>query len=107
MDTIRSLIAEGRQKEAEELAMERFMSDPLRQKEYQPFCDLYLDFTAIDPDQVSSYRRALDLDQALVSVDFVHQDVRYHREYLTSYPHQAVVVNCSADQNGMIVSGHL
>ena len=102
LDTIRSLIAEGRQKEAEELAMERFMSDPLRQKEYQPFCDLYLDFTAIDPDQVSSYRRALDLDQALVSVDFVHQDVKYHREYLTSYPHQAVVVNCSADQNGMI-----
>lgn len=102
LDTIRKLIAEGRQKEAEELAMDKFMSDPLRQKEYQPFCDLYLDFGAVDPAEVESYRRALDLDQALATVDFSYQGVQYHREYLASHPHQAIAVHLSADKPGMI-----
>lgn len=102
LDTIRKLIAEGRQKEAEELAMDKFMSDPLRQKEYQPFYDLYLDFGAVDPAEVESYRRALDLDQALATVDFSYQGVQYHREYLASHPHQAIAVHLSADKPGMI-----
>lgn len=102
LEPIRRLLVEGRQKEAEELAMEKFMSEPLRQMEYQPFCDLYLEFGGIDPAAVQSYCRALDLDQALVTVDFAHQGVNYHREYLASHPHQAIVVHCSADKPGMI-----
>jgi alpha-L-fucosidase 2 len=40
LDEIRSLLFQGKQKEAEDLAMEKFMSVPLRQKAYQPFGDV-------------------------------------------------------------------
>ena len=57
---IRRLLFEGKQKEAERLAGERFMSVPLRQKAYQKFADLLIDFRhgEAKPDH---YRRTLDL----------------------------------------------
>ncbi|HOA53007.1 MAG TPA: glycoside hydrolase family 95 protein, partial [Thermogutta sp.] len=59
---IRRLLFEGKQEEATALAMEHFMSVPLRQMPYQPCCDLYLDFG--ENAKVSSYRRELDLSSA-------------------------------------------
>src|SRR5262245_13983622 len=44
LPTSRRLLAEGKQREAEALALEHFMSEPLRQKVYQPFGDLRLHF---------------------------------------------------------------
>ena len=41
---IRQLLADGKQKEAEDLAMKEFMSVPLKQKTYQAFGDLNLHF---------------------------------------------------------------
>lgn len=102
LDKIRSLIAEGRQKEAEELGMEVFMGNPIRQQSYQPFCDLYLDFPEINAEQVNNYRRRLDLEQAVADVEFVHNGVKYRREYLVSHPHQVIASRISADQDGMV-----
>src|SRR5215475_10829227 len=53
LDKIRELLWAGRQKEAEDLAMRDFMSVPLRQKAYQAFGDLELDFPAIADNQVT------------------------------------------------------
>ena len=94
LDTIRNLIASGKQREAEALAMEKFMSVPLWQKAYQPFCDLYLDFQGLNNKEIKSYKRQLDLDEAISSVSFEHQGVRYQREYLASSPHQGIFVRC-------------
>lgn len=102
LDTIRNLIASGKQREAEALAMEKFMSVPLWQKAYQPFCDLYLDFQGLNNKEIKSYKRQLDLDEAISSVSFEHQGVRYQREYLASSPHQGIFIRCDADQDGMI-----
>src|SRR5258706_12274734 len=44
LDKIRELLWAGKQKEAEALAMQEFMSVPIRQKAYQAFGDLLLDF---------------------------------------------------------------
>src|SRR5690349_9397198 len=41
---IRQLLFDGKQKEAEQLAMTNFMSVPLRQMPYQPFADSKLNF---------------------------------------------------------------
>src|SRR6516225_8764496 len=41
---IRDLLWAGKQKEAEALAMQEFMSDPIRQRAYQAFGDLRIDF---------------------------------------------------------------
>lgn len=102
LERIRELIASGAQQEAEALAMEEFMSIPLRQRSYQPFCDLHLDFVSLDADRIKDYRRDLDLEQAIANVSFQHQGVLYQREYLASKPHQAIFAHCSANQAGMI-----
>ncbi len=44
---IRDLLFAGKQKEAEDLAMQEFMSQPLHQRAYQAFGDLLLDFPGI------------------------------------------------------------
>jgi alpha-L-fucosidase 2 len=62
---IRQLLFEGKQKEAEDLAMREFMSVPLHQKAYQAFGDLLLDFSTVPEAEVTGYRRALDLDTAV------------------------------------------
>ena len=63
---LRQLLWDGKQKEAEDLAMKEFMSVPIRQKAYQPFGDIWLSFPSHTNAQ--NYRRTLDLDTAVASV---------------------------------------
>ena len=65
---IRQLLFEGKQKEAEQLAMEHFMSVPLGQMPYQPFGDLKLTFPGHE--KAESYRRELDLDTAIATTTY-------------------------------------
>ena len=96
---IRRLLFDDKQKEAEQLAMERFMSVPLRQMAYQPFGDLWLDFDDAKP---TEYRRQLDLDQAVANVSFRVGDATFTREVFSSYPDQVLVVRVSCDQPNRI-----
>src|ERR1700693_2490172 len=82
---IRELLFAGKQKEAEDLATREFMSVPLHQMAYQAFGDLLLEFPGIDEAAVTGYRRQLNLDTAVSSVQFVYQGVTYRREVLASY----------------------
>ncbi|MGQ9731524.1 MAG: glycoside hydrolase family 95 protein [Candidatus Zipacnadales bacterium] len=97
---IRRLLFEGRQREAEELAMREFMSVPLGQMAYQPFGDLWLHFPGIE--QVADYRRELDLDTAVTTTTYVAKGVTYKREVFASYPDQVIVVRISADRPGVV-----
>src|SRR5438046_132768 len=83
---IRELLWAGRQKEAEDLAMRQFVSVPLRQKAYQAFGDLELDFPDIPESGVTDYRRDLNLDTGIASVQFVYQGVTYRREVFANHP---------------------
>ena len=96
---IRRLLFEGKQREAEQLAMETFMSVPLRQRAYQPFGDLLLDF---GHDNVSGYRRELDLHRALTRVTYQAGGVGYTREVFASYPHNCIVMRISCDKPGAL-----
>lgn len=102
LETLRRLVAEGKQQEAEKLGQEVFMGDPAFQKAYQPFCDLYLDFTDLNPEEIEQYRRRLDLEQAVADVEFVYQNVKYRREYIASNPHQVIAAYLTADLDGKI-----
>jgi len=97
---IRKLLFEGRQKEAEKLASERFMSVPLRQKAYQPAGDLLLDFPANE--QASDYRRDLDIDSAIAAVSYKAGQGTWRREVFSSAPDQVIVVRLTADQKGRL-----
>ncbi|MGH9632373.1 MAG: glycoside hydrolase family 95 protein, partial [Bryobacteraceae bacterium] len=99
---IRELLFQGKQDEAEKLAMRDFMSIPLRQKAYQAFGDLLLDFPGVNEDGVSGYRRDLNLDTAVSSVEYVRQGIRHKREVFASRPLSAIVVRVSADKPAQV-----
>src|SRR5206468_1944444 len=95
---IRELLAQGKQKEAEALAMEEFMSVPVRQKAYQPFGDLRLHFPGHE--KAADYRRELNLFIAEASVRYTVDGVGFTRTIVASRPHNAIVVRLEADKPG-------
>jgi alpha-L-fucosidase 2 len=92
---IRQLLADGKQKEAESLAMAEFMSVPLTQKTYQAFGDLKLNFPGLT--EITGYLRELNLKNALCKVSYKSAGVNYTREYLASNPDQAIAIRLTAD----------
>lgn len=97
---IRQLLFDGKQKEAEKLAMEQFMSVPLRQMPYQPFGDLIIE--SAGHGTATDYRRELDLDQAVATTRYVVEGVTYTREVFSSHPDDVMVVRITADKPGKI-----
>jgi alpha-L-fucosidase 2 len=97
---IRRLLFEGKQKEAEQLAMRVFMSEPLRQRPYQPFGDLRFQFPGHD--RASDYRRDLNLDQAVARTSYKVGEVRFEREVFASAPDQVIVMRIATDKPGQV-----
>jgi alpha-L-fucosidase 2 len=97
---IRGLLFAGKQAVAEKLAMQEFMSVPVRQKAYQAFGDLLIDQKGVDG--ASKYRRDLSLDNALASVEFEKEGVRYKREVFASHPAGVIIVRLTASQPGKL-----
>ncbi|OUM94216.1 MAG: alpha-L-fucosidase [Thermobacillus sp. ZCTH02-B1] len=99
---IRRLIFEGKPREAERLAVAGLSGLPETQRHYVPLGNLLLTFGGIDPEAVERYERTLDLERAVVTVEFTHRGVRHRREYFASFPDQAIVVRLTADRPGQI-----
>ncbi|MCX5644684.1 MAG: glycoside hydrolase family 95 protein [Phycisphaerae bacterium] len=97
---IRQLLFEGKQKEAQQLATEHFMSVPLGQMPYQPFGDLKLKFAGHD--KVEAYRRELDLDTAIATTTYRCNGVTYTRQAFASFPDQVIVVRLECDKPGAL-----
>lgn len=99
---LRQLLWAGQQRAAEELAMVHFMSIPLRQMEYQPCGDLYLEFPGHEAQRVEAYRRDLNLDTAIVTTQYRLDGVEYRREVFASHPRQVLVVHLSSSEPGAL-----
>ncbi len=97
---LRQLLWDGKQKQAEDLAMKEFMSVPLHQMAYQPFGDVYLSFPTHT--NATGYRREVDLDSAMAKVSYKVDGVTFHREAFASYPGQAIVWRILADKPGQV-----
>jgi alpha-L-fucosidase 2 len=93
---IRELLWLGKQKEAEELALEKFMSVPLRQEKYQPFGDLWICFPKHK--NVTSYRRELDISKAVCLTTFKAGDTTFSRRYIASFPDNIIAINLKSDR---------
>ena len=97
---IRQLLFDGKIKEAEGVARTTFLSDPVRQKAYQPFGDLHLHFPGAD--NFTDYRRELDLDSAIARVSYRANGTAFQRVAFASHPDQAVVMRFTADKPAQI-----
>jgi len=100
LPVVRKLLFEGKQRQAEALAMEHMMSVPLRQHAYQPFGDLHLHFS--DAHKPSDYRRELDLDTAVARVTYTVDGVKFTREVFSSAVDQVIVIRVTADKGGSV-----
>jgi len=100
LPVVRKLLFEGKQREAETLAMERMMSVPLRQHAYQPFGDLHLHFP--NAQKTDDYRRELDLDTAVACVTYTVDGVKFTREVFSSAVDQVIVIRITADKDGSV-----
>ncbi len=97
---IRQLVFAGKVAEAATIARQHFLSDPVRQKAFQPFGDLHLQVAL--PGSISGYHRQLDLQTAQASVSYTSGGVKFERIAFASYPDDVIVIHLSADQPGRI-----
>ncbi|MHC4519029.1 MAG: glycoside hydrolase family 95 protein, partial [Planctomycetota bacterium] len=100
LSQMRQLLLEGKQREADQLAMQNFMSKPLGQVPYQPFGDLRVTFPGHE--EATAYRRQLSLDTGIATTTYRVGDVTYTRRTFASFPDQVVVVRLSCDKPGAL-----
>jgi alpha-L-fucosidase 2 len=100
LDKIRELIWQGKQKEAEALALETFMSVPLRQQKYQPFGDLWLTFPGHE--DATQYHRQLDISNAVCKTYYKTGGITFTREYIASYPDNVIGINLTSNRKNAL-----
>jgi len=94
LDEVRSLLFDGEVERAQSLAEEKMMGDPIQLRPYQTFGDLYLE---TEHDDVSDYRRELDLSAGVARIRYDHGETTYTREYFASSPDNIIVIRITAD----------
>ncbi len=93
---VRELIAQGKYLDAQNLAQEKLMARPIRMPSYQTVGDLVLE---LGPSSFAdAYRRELDLDAALASVEYRQEGLRFRRETFASAVDQVIVTRISAQR---------
>ncbi len=106
LSPIRKLLFEGKQKEAHDLANREFMSvrddGSNKQRAYQPFGDLVLTFPEFNDEVPASYRRQLDIDSAVASLEFDISGTTFRREVFASYPDNVIVTRLEAGKSGAV-----
>tara|TARA_R110002050_G_C8962065_1_gene514507 strand:- start:5145 stop:7505 length:2361 start_codon:yes stop_codon:yes gene_type:complete len=100
LDTLRQLLREEKQNEAHKLGNKKFMSQPLGQFSYQPFGNIELHFK--DHENVTNYKRNLDLENAIASIEYIANGSKIKREVFTSVPDQALIVQIESSQKGQL-----
>jgi len=92
----RRLIFEGKFKEAHDLVGAKMMAHPIKQMPYEPVGSLKLLFP--DHEEVSNYRRQLDLNTAIATTTYEIGATAFKREIFASPVDQVIVVCLIADR---------
>ncbi|MBB6635719.1 glycoside hydrolase family 95 protein [Cohnella thailandensis] len=98
---VRRLVFEGKLKEAHRLAEAALSATPRSERHYLTAGNLVLCFDHPE-DEVSHYRRELDLEKAIASAAYEIGGVKYRREVFCSFPDQAMVIRLEADRPGAL-----
>lgn len=117
LSEIRRLLVDGQIKEAEKLAVLAFSGTPESQRHYQPLGDLIMEFSykegqfflegkgqpgTYEAIAFCEYQRNLDLENALITVSYTVEGIRYTREIFSTAADQVIVMRLTADQPGKI-----
>ncbi|KAA6328181.1 hypothetical protein EZS27_022901, partial [termite gut metagenome] len=80
----------------------KLSSDPVSVQNYQAMAQLNIRYDGHDPAKATGYHRSLDMDNALVDVNYQIDGVNYSRRVFASYPDQVIVIRLTADKKGKI-----
>ncbi|MFD2162368.1 glycoside hydrolase N-terminal domain-containing protein [Paradesertivirga mongoliensis] len=101
---MRSLIFQGRHKEAHDLGLSKIPRAAAAGNnygmQYQPVGDLFLNFPGHT--SAESYYRDLDIENAIASVSYKVKGVTFKREILASLTDNVIIVRLTADKPRMI-----
>jgi len=100
LPVLRKLLLEGRYTQADELGKKYSLATPERIRPYQTLGDLWLDLPRAE--QVSDYRRELDLATGIARVSYRIGEAVFTREYFASAPDQVLVIRLTCDRPGMV-----
>ncbi|MGC4038741.1 MAG: glycoside hydrolase family 95 protein [Chitinophagaceae bacterium] len=92
---IQRLVFEGKSLQAHNLFGRTMMGYPVEQQKYQSLADLRLSFP--NTDSFTNYKRWLNLETALASIEYEIKGIRYRREVFSSVPDQVIVIRITAD----------
>jgi alpha-L-fucosidase 2 len=97
---IRTLIREGKPREAQALSLDALSGLPETQRHYQPLGQLQIFQTHSGP--VEYLRRDLHLDSAVATLSYRAGGATFTREYLVSHPDNVIAVRITCDKPGAI-----
>lgn len=105
LPAIRQLLFEGRNREAQRLMYSSFVPKKQESDErygtYQVLGDLDIDF-GLPATPPETYRRGLDLRDAVAYTEFTHAGVAYRREYFVSRDRDVMMIHLTADRPGAL-----
>ena len=96
LQEIRRLIFEGKEKEAENLINQYYMT-PHHGMTYLTLGSLYINFN--HNGEATDYRRQLDISNAVSEVSYKVGDVSFKRETIASLPDGVIMVSLTADKD--------
>lgn len=94
---LRELIRTNQHAEAEKLVKRAFFATPHSQRHYEPLGTLTLELGHEQKD-VTNYRRVLDLETAVTSVQYDHSGVHYSRKVFASQPDNVLVIQLESSE---------
>ena len=97
---IRKKFFEGDLKEAGEYANKILCGPEHAVQPYQPVGDLNVHLEGYD--DVSDYKRGLDMSEGIAFVEYSVDGVKYRREVFASYVHKVIVVRMTCDKQGCL-----
>lgn len=102
LPAVRSLLFEGKYREAEELAARGIMGSKPRNRPstYQTLGNILI--FSQHSGNVTGYRRELDIENAVARVSYKAGDVTFLREIFSSAPSQALVIRITAGKPGAV-----
>jgi alpha-L-fucosidase 2 len=73
--------------------------DPYRRGGLTNFAEIYLDINHHNPE---NYKRSLNLNEGILYVNYMHEGVKYTREYMANYPENIIAVKLSSNKRRKI-----
>lgn len=94
---VRQLLLEGRIKEAVDLEQSDMFPHPDQERHYDTAGNIWFDF---NHKEYSDYKRSLDLETAVCTVEYISEGKHFKREFLSSAPDKTIAIHQSSADGG-------